>query len=687
MTCPEASELESFLDGTLGAAGREVIELHIDECDECRRTVAVLVPQLTRAPSQPDNLATAETLPSVDDVVELLPGAAVGRYVLRERIGAGGMGVVYAAHDPELGREVAIKVLKGELLAAQPEARDRIIREARAMARVSHPNVVTVFDAGRVGRHVFITMELVRGTSLRSWMLDRERTAAAIVDIFSAAGLGLAAAHDAGLVHRDFKPDNVLVGDDGRVRVTDFGLALANQAAAPAPGGDVSVTATRVAGTPAYMAPEQHLAGNVDARSDQFSFAASLYEALHGARPFQGESYEELSKNVLAHRFAAPPADARVPRSLRVILERALSLRPGDRYASMSALLRALGRDRARAPRRLAVASLALLVIILLALGADWIARARAAAVTRTAFAAARAQLGRLVERRVETFVAMSSLFSVTPIMREVAAATDESDFGLGEVSRDREQLEYVHTNLASADWVSWMRAIQGTDFAIADYKGRLLYASADPARLGDDITQVEVLDDAYQIGPSRTRTAVLRADDRALAASGLLGRTARHGLEVLFVRPATVGDTPRALFVQVMPGARLLEDVSLGEGTQMTLVAPDGTTDGSVPPEVLDAAAVPSTGVDEVTSGGALWMVQRFALTSPGSGAPVASIVLARRLDVGLAGLFPGARPLLAAIATLLLGLATGFAFLARRRDLSRRSPRGHRSGRWNLS
>jgi hypothetical protein len=687
MPCPEASELESFLDGTLAAAARDGIETHLDDCDDCRRTVALLAPGLPRGPDAVSDIANAETAPRAGATDEPRPGDTVGRYELVERIGSGGMGVVYAAHDPELGREVAIKLLRGELLAGQPDARDRIIREARAMARIAHPNVITVFDAGRVGDRVFIAMELVRGTSLRAWMQDRTRTVAAIVDAFSAAGLGLAAAHDAGLVHRDFKPDNVLVGGDGRARVTDFGLAIPTHAAAAAvPGDDGSVTSTRVAGTPAYMAPEQHVAGHVDARSDQFSFAASLYEALHGARPFQGDSYEDLVRNVLAHRFAPPPEEARVPRSLRAILRRALSLRPGDRFESMDALLRALGRDRARTPRRLAIASAVLLVVILLALGGDSIARERAAAVTRTSFAAARAQLGRLVERRVETFVAMSSLFSVTPIMREVAAATDQADFGLGDEGADRQQLEYVHANLKSADWVSWMRAIQGTDFAIADYKGRLLYASADPSRWGTDVTAVAALADAYAIGPARTRTAVLRVDDRALAAAGLLGRTARHGLAVFFIRAAVVGDTPRALFVQVVPGARLLQDVSLGEGTQMALVAPDGTVDGTVPRAVLAAAPEDAAGIEEVASGDGTWMVQRFALTSPGSDAEVASIVLARRLDVGLAGLFPGARPLLASLAALLVALVALFALLARRRDLSRRSPRGHRSGRWSL-
>ncbi|HEY8142258.1 MAG TPA: serine/threonine-protein kinase, partial [Kofleriaceae bacterium] len=615
---------------------RDALDIHLDDCDECRRTVALLAPGLTRAELTPENEALAETLPSVEQPVDLLPGSAVGRYILRRRIGAGGMGVVYAADDPELDREVAIKLLRADRLASQPDARVRIIREARAMARVSHPNVITVFDAGTVGDQVFIAMELVRGQSLRAWMADQSRSAAEIVDTFSKAGRGLAAAHDAGLVHRDFKPDNVLCGDDGRVRVTDFGLALASDTTAPATG-DPSMTATRIAGTPAYMAPEQHAAGHIDARSDEFSFAASLYEALHGERPFRGDSYDELSGNVLAGRIAPEPPAARVPRSLRAILLRALSVRPGDRFPTMDALLRALGRDRARTPRRLAIAAIAMLGLIGLALGADWIARERAAAVTRTSFGAARAQLGLLVARRVETFVAMASQFAVTPIMREVATAVDQADFGLGAATDDRARLEYVHQNLTSADWVSWMRVIEGTDLAIADYKGRLLYASAAPGRWGTDVTQVPALAAAYRGGRSLTRAVVVAAGDPGLVRSGILGAEGKRGLAVLLARPALVGDTPRALFVQAIPGARLLEEVSLGEGTRMSLVAPGGAAEGSVPPAILAAAPGEPLTIDEITHGGETWLVQRFALglAEPDGDAP--SIVLARRLDVGL--------------------------------------------------
>jgi tRNA A-37 threonylcarbamoyl transferase component Bud32 len=678
MVCPEASVLENFLAGALAAGDRDAFELHLDGCDDCRRTVALLAPGLTRAEMIPENEALAETLPNDEQPNDREPGSAVGRYVLRHRIGAGGMGVVYAADDPELAREVAIKLLRADRLSSQPDARDRIIREARAMARVSHPNVITVFDAGSVGEQVFIAMELVRGQSLRAWMADEHRTTADIVDTFVKAGRGLAAAHDAGLVHRDFKPDNVLCGDDGRVQVTDFGLALASEVATPAPS-DRSVTATRIAGTPAYMAPEQHVAGHVDQRSDQFSFAASLYEALHGQRPFRGDSYDELSANVVAGRIAPPPAATRVPRSLRAILLRALSVRPGDRFPTMDELLRALGRDRARTPRRLAIAALVLIGLIALSLGADRIARERAAAVTRTSFAAARAQLGRQVNRRVETFVAMASQFAVTPIMREVATAVDQADFGLGTASDDRARLEYVHQNLSSADWVSWMRVIEGTDLAIADYKGRLLYASADPDRWGTDVTRVPALAAAYHGGETLTRAVVVTAGDPDVVASGLLGRVPRTGLQVLLARPALVGDAPRALFVQAIPGARLLEDVSLGEGTRMSLVAPGGATDGSVPPAILAAAPDDPLAIDEVTRDGETWLVQRFPLDLSEQDGEPPSIVLARRLDVGLAGLFPGARPLLVAAGTLLAALAALFWVIARRRDLGRRSVGSH--------
>jgi predicted Zn-dependent peptidase len=286
----------------------------------------------------------------------------IGRYRLLGELGRGGMGVVYRAHDEDLDRPVALKVL-GRSLAGEDE---RLRREARALARLSHPNVVTVHQVGAQDGTVFIAMELVSGRSLRAWLADRpdwrERLAA-----FRQAGEGLRAAHAAGLVHRDFKPDNAVVGDDGRVRVLDFGLArpaAPGDGPAVASGAPSALTQTgSIVGTPAYMAPEQWLGAATDARTDQFAFAAALYEALHGSRPFRGETLEELSAAVLAGAVEPVPAGSPVPDAVRRILLRGLAREPAARFASMAELLAALdaasrppSRSRRRRQRWLALA-------------------------------------------------------------------------------------------------------------------------------------------------------------------------------------------------------------------------------------------------------------------------------------------------------------------------------------------
>ncbi|MCA9693542.1 MAG: serine/threonine protein kinase, partial [Myxococcales bacterium] len=211
-------------------------------------------------------------------------GDSIDRYLILARLGEGGMGLVYAAHDPELDRKVAIKLLRGD--PTDSGARDRLLREAQAMARLSHPNVITVHDVGTARGHVFVAMEYVEGGTLGTWLEEQERGWRAVLDVFLAAGRGLAAAHEAGLVHRDFKPDNVLLERDGRVRVADFGLARYGLGAAPthppAPAeAPTDMTRTGVSlntkltitgatvGTPAYMAPEQLGGVDVDARADQ----------------------------------------------------------------------------------------------------------------------------------------------------------------------------------------------------------------------------------------------------------------------------------------------------------------------------------------------------------------------------------------------------------------------------------
>src|SRR5690606_1441989 len=239
-------------------------------------------------------------------------GATIGRYVVLAPLGRGAMGTVLAALDPELDRKVALKVLHE---TARGGDRARLQREAQALARLSHPNVMILHDVGTWvdpagGRHVFLAMELVVGHTLSDWLASAPRSVDAIVAVFAQAGRGLAAAHAAGLVHRDFKPHNVLVGSDGRVRVTDFGLARSFGEDTRPPitvdthTGPISLpelalheTLTRTGewvGTPAYMAPEQLQGGAADPRADQFAFCVALYEALHGQRPFAGRTPGEI---------------------------------------------------------------------------------------------------------------------------------------------------------------------------------------------------------------------------------------------------------------------------------------------------------------------------------------------------------------------------------------------------------
>ncbi len=295
----------------------------------------------------------------------LARGAVVGRYVIENELGRGGMGVVYAARDPVLDRRIAIKLLR----STSAGARARLLREGQALARLRHTNVVTVYDLGEHGDDVFIAMELVEGTTLRGWWRARKRTADEVIDTLTAAGRGLAAAHAAGLVHRDFKPENVLVGRDGSVRVTDFGLArlAAGEVEEDLASADTplpmppslaeSPTLTRTGalmGTPAYMAPEQHHGAPTDSRTDQFSFCVVMWEALFGERPFAdsepgGEpSLEVLALEVTGGRIRPPPATAVAPQRLRGTLERGLQVKPAARFPTMEALLEA----RAPPPRR-----------------------------------------------------------------------------------------------------------------------------------------------------------------------------------------------------------------------------------------------------------------------------------------------------------------------------------------------
>jgi len=286
--------------------------------------------------------------------VELVPGARVGRYEVVAPIGAGGMGVVLKANDPELGREVAIKVVRPR--HATDDGRARLLREARALARLRHPAVVPIYDVGTIGDQVFVVMPFVSGGTLGAW-LQQPRSADEIVDRFLAAARGLSAAHATGLVHRDFKPDNVLLGEDGAVMIADFGLARPGSAQdSSEPVSPVAPTTpltniTRtgeIVGTPAYMAPEQLTGDAVDARTDVFAFCVALWEGLFSARPFDdergppGTAMELLAR---VHKGAPAPRDRRdVPEALVRVLQRSLSYSATDRAQSMDELIEEIGR-------------------------------------------------------------------------------------------------------------------------------------------------------------------------------------------------------------------------------------------------------------------------------------------------------------------------------------------------------
>jgi hypothetical protein len=316
--CLDESAAVAYVQQLMAAEDRTRVEDHASHCEPCRLLLSELLLE--------GQDVTASTLGIGEG------GTRVGRYVVLDCIGLGGMGVVFRAYDPALDRKIALKLMRAEIDLA--DGHGRVRQEAMALARVSHPNVVTIHDVGEVGAQTYIAMELIEGGSLRDWLAERPRAGRDILAIFRQAGEGLAAAHAAGLVHRDFKPDNLMVHSDGRVRVTDFGLARLRVASERFEVAS-EVERSREAGTPAYMSPEQRAGGIADQRSDQFSFCLSLQEALLGYRT-SGDKRELVSPHGKGRR--------RVPRWLRSILLRGLSPRPEDRFPSMRALLDSIAR-------------------------------------------------------------------------------------------------------------------------------------------------------------------------------------------------------------------------------------------------------------------------------------------------------------------------------------------------------
>jgi serine/threonine protein kinase/tetratricopeptide (TPR) repeat protein len=328
MACLDDDTLLALSAGHLEGPALETAERHLDECAACRRALALGL-ETSAAPTRAPVLTVGNT---------------IGRYVVLERAGAGAMGQVFAAWDPQLDRKVALKVLKNA--ASSDEHQARLLREAQTLARLSHPNVVTVFDVGRWEGQRFIALEFVDGGSVREWLGAQSRGVNDVLSVFIQAGRGLAAAHQAGVVHRDFKPDNVLVRGDGRAQVTDFGLAsesVGRVSDGPVLEPGASLTGTgALLGTPAYMAPAQLDGEPATAASDQFGFCLALFEALTGQRPWSGDTVEALRRAMRDGPAPAFPSTSDVPLTIRKAVLRGLSVQEAARWPSMVALVEAL---------------------------------------------------------------------------------------------------------------------------------------------------------------------------------------------------------------------------------------------------------------------------------------------------------------------------------------------------------
>jgi predicted Ser/Thr protein kinase len=360
--CPDENALVAMIEHALEPGRIMELERHFDTCVHCCEMIAALAGTRSIALGTPRSWARHALGLDVEDAAPIAKGTVVGRYEVGSLIGRGGMGTVYLARDTSLDRDVALK------LHRVGSGDDRLQREALAMAKLAHPNVVAVFETGTIDDRLFVAMEYVRGGTLRTWLASAPRTWRGILDLLVEVGGGLAAAHAAGLIHRDFKPENVLVGTDGRPRVGDFGLARLDPAELATPAdpatrsGSSTLTGT-VLGTPAYMAPEQFVGGAIDGRCDQFAFCVVLWECLFGRRPFAGNTIAAIQ---LAIENAEREAPARrdIPERVRHVIERGLAADPADRYPDMPALLAALRHAAVpQARRRIVIAAAASLVV------------------------------------------------------------------------------------------------------------------------------------------------------------------------------------------------------------------------------------------------------------------------------------------------------------------------------------
>ena len=371
--CPDDDLIARFLGDAASRDEAARVQGHIAGCARCRRFVSELVKE--ELPAARVSLLDVGGAP-------LSRGMQISRYVILDLIGSGAMGMVYRGYDPDLDRKVALKLLRPGVAEADASLlKARLFREAQAMARLVHPNVVAIHDVGVAEGFVFLAMDLIEGRSLRAWLAEHPRKPREILDAYLQAGRGLSAAHRAGLVHRDFKPDNVLVDSGSRALVGDFGLAQLDGPVQASPVQTPPAPISRLTdagvtlGSPAYMAPEQFQGGVVDARSDIYAFCVALWEGLWKEHPFRAGTLVELRQEATAGHVRVDRPLAGVPARVRRALVRGLSPRPQDRFATMDELLDALSPDGRR--RIAAVAALvALVAVVGVAVGRELSARA-----------------------------------------------------------------------------------------------------------------------------------------------------------------------------------------------------------------------------------------------------------------------------------------------------------------------
>jgi tetratricopeptide (TPR) repeat protein len=541
VSCPTQQVLLGLVERTLDRPRAHDVETHLETCTSCQGVIHSLATGPTALGTPPPG-STPEAAPLGDHV-------SLGeRYQVKHLLGRGGMGAVYLARDQTLGRDVAVK------LHGAGSGGDRLHREAIAMAKLAHPNVVTVYEVASHDDRLYVAMEYVKGGTLRTWLTEKHRSWREIVALLLDVGEGLAAAHTAELIHRDFKPENVLVGEDGRARVSDFGIAhlgarTSEKIISLVPDSDVTTPMTvtgAVMGTPAYMAPEQLAGDAIDARADQFAFCVVAWECLLGVRPFPGNSLAALAV-AIERQQPVKPSKTTVPQRVLDVINRGLAADPQGRYADMRALLGKLRATTARKTARWLVAgALAVAVPAAVAVTALATSGARtdtcavdASALTdvwdsamrdklRAAFATAMPKNGKELAGRIEQILdkyAESWLTSRREACEASRRGGDEpevaTELRMACLDRKRDELAELTRSFAAADNRLAARSVSAALGLSPISSCNNLSALVAPGRIPDQLLRIQVEVQRAQLAFSRALRLLGKFDPAIEKAEG----------------------------------------------------------------------------------------------------------------------------------------------------------------------